>query len=115
MFLDPEIKAIFCSRGGYGSLRFLDKINFDLIRINPKIIVGYSDITALLISIQKMTGLVTFHGPVLEKLAFEHKKNWNYLNQIIISDNYPRIYLSEGRILYPGKAVGHLTDRKSVV
>ncbi|MBN1277776.1 MAG: LD-carboxypeptidase, partial [Deltaproteobacteria bacterium] len=64
MFLDRDIKAIFCSRGGYGSMRILDRINFDIIKANPKIIAGYSDITALLIAVQKMTGLVTFHGPV---------------------------------------------------
>jgi len=44
MFSDPEIKAIFCTRGGYGSARLLDKIDFDLIRKNPKIIVGFSDL-----------------------------------------------------------------------
>ncbi|HOP47687.1 MAG TPA: LD-carboxypeptidase [Desulfobacteraceae bacterium] len=109
MFLDPEIKAIFCSRGGYGSLRILDKIHFDLIKANPKIIVGYSDITALLIAIQKMTGLITFHGPVIEKLAHAHKNNWEILTQLLTSDNYyQKIEFSEGRILYPGKAVGHL-------
>ena len=43
MFQDPEIKAIFCARGGYGSLRLLDKIHYDLIRRNPKIFAGYSD------------------------------------------------------------------------
>lgn len=109
MFLDPEIKAVFCSRGGYGSLRILDKIHFDLIKANPKIFVGYSDITALLIAIQKMTGLVTFHGPVFEKLASAHNNNWEIFSQIITSDNYyQEIKFSEGRVIFPGKAVGAL-------
>ena len=63
MFANPEIDAILCARGGYGSQRLLDKINYDLIRKNPKIFVGYSDITALHIAIHQQTGLITFHGP----------------------------------------------------
>ena len=62
-FSDPEVKAVFCVRGGYGSAMLLDKIDFDLIRRNPKIFVGYSDITALHLGIHQRTGLVTFHGP----------------------------------------------------
>lgn len=63
-FSDPEVKAVFCIRGGYGSAQLLDSINYELIRKNPKIFIGYSDITALHIAIHRMTGLVTFHGPV---------------------------------------------------
>ncbi|HHJ53181.1 MAG TPA: LD-carboxypeptidase [Caldithrix abyssi] len=64
MFADPEVKAIMTVRGGYGSAQLLPYINYDLIRKNPKILVGYSDITALLVGIHEKTGLVTFHGPV---------------------------------------------------
>ncbi len=64
MFADPRIDAIFCSRGGYGSGRLLDKVNYSLIRKNPKIFVGFSDITALQLAIFKRTGLVTFSGPL---------------------------------------------------
>ncbi len=63
-FRDPEVKAIFPVRGGYGSGQLLDGIDYDLIRRNPKILAGYSDITALHLAIHKRTGLVTFHGPV---------------------------------------------------
>jgi len=69
MFQDRKTKAIFCARGGYGTLRLLDRIDYDLIRENPKIIVGYSDITALLMAITKKTGLVTFHGPMVRGLS----------------------------------------------
>ncbi len=65
MFSDPEVKAIFELRGGYGSIQLLDHINYDLIKQNPKIFFGFSDITALHLAIHKQTGLVTFHGPVL--------------------------------------------------
>ncbi len=64
MFADPEVDAIWCVRGGYGTTRLLYDLDYDLIEKNPKILLGYSDITALLQAIHKMTGLVTFHGPV---------------------------------------------------
>ncbi len=64
MFADPQVKGIFCIRGGYGSAQLLPAIDYDLIRRNPKIFIGYSDITALHLAIGKKTGLVTFHGPV---------------------------------------------------
>ncbi len=63
-FRDDEIKAILCSRGGYGAFRILSDINYDLIRNNPKIFVGYSDITALLCNFFRKSGLITFHGPL---------------------------------------------------
>jgi muramoyltetrapeptide carboxypeptidase len=64
-FADREVKCIMASRGGYGTLRLLEDLDYTLIRDNPKLIVGYSDLTALLNSIHKMTGLVTFHGPMV--------------------------------------------------
>ncbi len=63
-FADGDISAIFCARGGFGSLRILQHVNFDIIRANPKIFVGYSDITVLLLAIYKRTRLATFHGPM---------------------------------------------------
>lgn len=64
MFLDREVKAIWTARGGSGCIHLLPKINYPLIRNHPKILVGYSDITALLLAIYRHAGLVTFHGPV---------------------------------------------------
>ncbi|HSP87847.1 MAG TPA: LD-carboxypeptidase, partial [Ignavibacteriaceae bacterium] len=65
MFRDNEVKAIICTRGGYGSPRLLDKIDYKLIARHPKIFVGYSDITALQMAILEKTGLITFAGPML--------------------------------------------------
>jgi muramoyltetrapeptide carboxypeptidase len=62
-FGDRDIAAVIPTRGGWGSARLLPHLDFDVIRRNPKIILGYSDITALLNSIHARTGLVTFHGP----------------------------------------------------
>ena len=64
-FSDGDIDAIVCSRGGYGTLRIIDKINYDVIKNNPKIFAGYSDITILLAMIFKKTGLITFHGAMM--------------------------------------------------
>ena len=65
MFSNREVKGIFCTRGGYGTPRLLDKIDYNIIKKNPKILVGYSDITALQMAILKKTGLVTFSGPMV--------------------------------------------------
>ena len=64
MFADPDVAAVFCLGGGYGTERLLDRIDYGLIRKNPKIFLGYSDITALHLAFGKFARLVTFHGPV---------------------------------------------------
>ncbi|PEY35167.1 LD-carboxypeptidase [Bacillus cereus] len=68
-FANPEVKAVFCARGGYGSGRLLPYIQYELIRNNPKVFWGYSDITALHIAFSQYAGLVTFHGPMIEELG----------------------------------------------
>jgi len=63
MFTDPSVKAVLPVRGGWGCARILPHLDFDAIRRNPKVLMGYSDLTALLLAIHARTGLVTFHGP----------------------------------------------------
>jgi len=65
MFADKKVKAIFCLRGGYGATRILDRLDYDVIRRHPKILSGYSDITALHGALLKKTGLISFHAPML--------------------------------------------------
>jgi muramoyltetrapeptide carboxypeptidase len=65
MFRDPEVKAVICACGGYGTGRIAAKIDYEIIKNNPKIFWGYSDITFLHTAIRQQTGLVTFHGPML--------------------------------------------------
>ena len=67
MFERQDVRAIVCARGGYGCNYLLPHLDLDLIRRNPKIFVGYSDITALHTWIHDQTGLVTFHGPMVAK------------------------------------------------
>lgn len=64
MFQTDKVDAIMCVRGGYGCTRILPLLDYDLIRKNPKILIGYSDVTALLYALYAETGLVSFHGPV---------------------------------------------------
>jgi muramoyltetrapeptide carboxypeptidase len=71
MFADPDINAIICARGGYGTGRIANMLDYDLIRANPKIFWGYSDITFLHAAIGRYAGLVTFHGPMLIDLGKE--------------------------------------------
>lgn len=92
-FIDPEIKAIFCARGGYGCTRILDQIDYDLVKSNPKIFMGYSDITALHFAFNKYSDLITFHGPLFASdfgkdklIEFTWQNAWNML---------------EGKISYP--------------
>ncbi|MCC3860914.1 S66 peptidase family protein [Pseudemcibacter aquimaris] len=63
-FADKDVKAIIALKGGWGAARTLPYLDFDLIKNNPKILMGYSDVTALLNPIYEKTGLITFHGPI---------------------------------------------------
>lgn len=63
-FSDSEIDVIMCARGGYGAIRLIHNIDYDLIKKNPKIFCGFSDVTALLLMIYKKTGMVVYHGPM---------------------------------------------------
>ena len=63
-FKDPEVKMILCARGGYGAIRILDKIDWDLIKNNPKIFAGYSDISAIESMILTKASLISFYSPV---------------------------------------------------
>lgn len=76
MFADAEVRGVFCIRGGYGASQLLDGIDYPLIRRNPKIFLGYSDITALHLAIGKQTGLVTFHGPIVLSRFTEYTRRY---------------------------------------
>jgi muramoyltetrapeptide carboxypeptidase len=75
LWSDPAVKGLVAARGGYGSMRMLDLIDMKQIRKNPKILVGFSDLTVLLTAISLKTGLVTYHGPVVTTLASIDKQS----------------------------------------
>ena len=72
MFSNKQVKAILCIRGGYGSSRIMKYLDYDLIRKNPKIFVGYSDITNLNMAFFTCCNMVTFHGPMVSSNMLEH-------------------------------------------
>lgn len=120
-FSNPKIKAVICVRGGSGSPRLLKKLDFKLIVKNPKIIIGFSDITGLLIPIQQETGLITFHGPMLTSFyqsAYSHlhfvKALMNPAPLGLISDPpakdaWKQPYPPPRLVISEGKAQGQLT------
>lgn len=93
-FADKDAAAVWCVRGGYGAARLLPAIDYDLIRKNPKILIGYSDITALHLAIWQKTGLVTFHGPVGTSELSDYTKK--HLTNALFSPSAPyKIELSD--------------------
>ena len=112
MFENSDVDAIFCARGGYGANRVLPLLDYKLIKKNPKIFIGYSDITALLTSITQKTKLVTFHGPMLTT----YKDSWveyNYslMQRVLAGEKFIKIYSPnslETKVLKHGVASGHL-------
>ena len=110
MFSDDEVDAVLCVRGGWGCNRILPLIDFEVIKSNPKPLIGFSDITSLHMSIQHKTGLVTFHGPV-------GKSDWNEFtlnswNQVLIEGKESLNVIPEDQedafVISSGKAQGRL-------
>ena len=66
-FQNPEVSAVWCARGGYGTMRILTLLDDEVLKKNPKVFIGYSDITALHLFVYKKFGWVTFHGPMVAK------------------------------------------------
>ncbi len=108
MFRDEEVAAVFCARGGYGCLRLLDRIDYDLIRTHPKILMGYSDITALLAATTTKTGLVTFHGPMVRGLCTISGESWEALLRTLMEEEPLRLGPLTGCRGLPGEAEGPL-------
>jgi len=108
MFSNPEVRAIFCTRGGYGSMRILERIHYDLVRENPKIIVGFSDITTLLLSLHTKAGLVTFHGPMIRQIKDIGVHNFSVLLDLLETPDQHTLGLPGARALLPGRAEGIL-------
>jgi muramoyltetrapeptide carboxypeptidase len=74
MFADPAIDAILCARGGANAIRIVDKLDYKLIKRNPKPFIGFSDIALLLNAIYKQCGFITFHGPMVWNFAHPHDR-----------------------------------------
>jgi len=112
MFRDPSIDAIICARGGYGGNRVLPLLDYDAIRANAKIFVGFSDITGFLSSISARSGLVTFHGPMLTTYGRETVDyNLDTFHRVLSGESDVKISSAPecaSRVLRPGTASGPL-------
>ncbi len=120
MFADKSVDAIFCLRGGYGSPRILPFLDYDMIGKNPKVLIGYSDVTALLNAIHAKTGMITFHGPIAAQTFSEYTKN--EFKKVLFTPRQhniavpPPFETAEGKaerdnritVITPGKASGQI-------
>ncbi|HZS47181.1 MAG TPA: LD-carboxypeptidase [Blastocatellia bacterium] len=111
MFADPDVKAIFAARGGYGTVRALSGLDDQIIRDNPKIFMGYSDVTTLLIYLYQRHGLVTFHGPMVAKDFRGGPSHYDgeSFNQLLVKGSANvEINVAGAQVLIKGKARGRL-------
>ncbi|MDH3394096.1 MAG: LD-carboxypeptidase, partial [Desulfobulbaceae bacterium] len=110
LWADPEVKALIAARGGYGSLRIANRINMDLVRSQPKILIGFSDVTVLLCAVGKEANLITFHGPTVSTLATSDRQSAESLFNTISSPRPPEPIKPERlEIIAPGDAAGPIT------
>lgn len=120
-YRNPKIKALFAVRGGSGAGNVLPHLDYDLIQQHPKIIIGFSDITALLMAIQTKTNTVTYHGPVighpipiftadyLREVLFKAPHEYDFSNPIDSDVQYDLIQTEDRTFtINPGKARGKL-------
>ena len=106
MFTDTEIKAILCARGGFGSMRILPLLDYACIRENPKIVVGFSDVTALLAALYSRCDMVTFHGPVVAGLPGLDEQSLAALMSAIAGPSPIDINAPQGEAVCPGSSTG---------
>lgn len=113
---DKNVDAIFCLRGGYGCLRFVKDIDFNKLRKTKKVLLGFSDVTILLLAVYKKCNLLTFHGPLLGykfinyNLKSVHNLTEKYLWELLKNPNFKFYYSfkSKGIVINRGKAKGRL-------
>ncbi len=106
LFEDGSVKAIMCARGGFGSMKLLPLLDFDTICAQPKIVVGFSDITALLLAIYYRCNMVTFHGPLVTTLNKASEKTSSAFVDATSLDSPPALTASSPMVLNPGQASG---------
>ncbi|CAB1079989.1 Muramoyltetrapeptide carboxypeptidase (EC [Olavius algarvensis Delta 1 endosymbiont] len=106
LFADKRINAIICARGGYGSIRILPLLDYQAIGENPKVFIGFSDITVLLNVLTDRSRMVTFHGPMVSTLADAPAATRNILMHAVGSSATIEIKANRGTTIKPGAASG---------
>ncbi|HEY9715695.1 MAG TPA: LD-carboxypeptidase, partial [Chroococcales cyanobacterium] len=121
MWADPEVAAVIAVRGGNGCARLLSHVDYSLFEKQPKILIGFSDISALLVAVHQQTGLVTFHGPTFGAF-FQSAYTFSWFSRVLfdcsaigdisdpadLSDLGPP-YPPARLVIAPGSARGQLT------
>ncbi len=109
MFQDQEVKAIICLRGGQTCNTFIDLLDYEVIKQNPKIIIGYSDITVLLQTIYHKTNLVTFEGPDFLDFAEENaEERYQEFESVLLHQKIKKFHTEEKKVIRKGKVEGKL-------
>lgn len=98
-FADREVDAIICARGGYGAIRLIDKIDYSIIRENPKIFCGFSDVTALSAMFLKRAGLVTYSAPMINGDFGSNISDFTW-------QNFKNALMSDAPLVFEGKGSG---------
>jgi muramoyltetrapeptide carboxypeptidase len=106
LFADPAVQAVVCARGGYGSMRILPFLDFKIIQNNPKIFMGFSDISVLLFVLHARCSLVTFHGPVVTTLANTAEQTIVAMLRVMTSDKLLELKPEKGIVIKPGVSSG---------
>jgi len=106
LFTDKAIKAILCAKGGFGAIRILPLLDYPSIRENPKIFVGFSDVSALLTVLYKRCGLVTYHGPMVTFLGNATEKTKDAMRSAFSSNIRPEFTAKNGTAVKAGLASG---------
>lgn len=107
LFADPAIKAVWCARGGYGSMRVLPHLDYRTIRQHPKIVIGFSDATALLATLYTRCGLATFHGPMVATLGDCTHRSVAALTRALASDEAVCLRAAgRSTVVNPGRCEG---------
>lgn len=109
LFAKDEIRAIICARGGFGCLRVLPYLDYDLITENPKMLIGFSDVTALLTTLIQRCGLASIHGPVVTSLGLGDDESKARYKKVLCGDSSADIKPSAPVVIKQGKANGVLT------
>jgi len=105
---DPQVRGIFALRGGYGTMRILDAIDYEALAADPKVVLGYSDLTALLNAITQRTGLITFHGPVAALSAFTGIERGWLQRAVMQTDPLGALEAPDAGVVAEGTAQGRL-------
>ncbi len=108
MARDPSVRGIFAMRGGYGTMRILDDLDYTALRRDPKVVLGFSDLTAILNAVTVRSGIVTFHGPVAARDTYNDATRANVTRAIMQPEAIGELRAPGVRALAPGRARGPL-------